>query len=45
MGACAHDCVFCGESLRSIIRAEVKGVLQEQRAYQSKRAKKKEVKK
>ena len=26
--ACAHDCVFCGESLRSIIRAEVKAALQ-----------------
>ena len=42
---CAHDCVYCGESLGSIIRAEVRQVLQDQRAYQSKRArKKKEVK-
>ncbi len=26
--SCAHDCVYCGESLRSIIRAEVKLALQ-----------------
>ena len=28
MADCAHDCVYCGESLGSIIRAEVKRALQ-----------------